>query len=131
MVIDGLRYYAGWADKIHGDTIPIRGDYLCYTRREPMGVCGQIIPWNFPMLMVVWKWGPALRAGCTVVMKPAEQTRLPACAWANWPWNTGSSAGRLRTVDFLTPRPTRRRAEDTAGECEVLRCVCRSGSDRA
>ena len=60
LVIDCLRYYAGWADKIHGDTIPIRGDYFCYTRREPLGVCGQIIPWNFPALMVAWKWGPAL-----------------------------------------------------------------------
>jgi len=64
LVIDCLRYYAGWADKIQGDTIPIRGNYLCYTRREPLGVCGQIIPWNFPMLMTAWKWGPALAAGC-------------------------------------------------------------------
>ncbi len=76
LVIDCLRYYAGWADKIHGQTIPVRGRYFCYTRREPVGVVGQIIPWNFPMLMVAWKWGPALAAGCTVVMKPAEQTPL-------------------------------------------------------
>lgn len=72
LVIDCFRYYAGWADKIHGDTIPIRGDYFCYTRREPLGVAGQIIPWNFPLLMAAWKWGPALAAGCTVVIKPAE-----------------------------------------------------------
>ena len=76
LVIDCLRYYAGWADKIHGQTIPIRGNYFCYTKREPVGVVGQIIPWNFPMLMVAWKWGPALAAGCTIVMKPAEQTPL-------------------------------------------------------
>ena len=57
LVIDCLRYYAGWADKIHGKTIPIRGDYFCYTRREPVGVVGQIIPWNFPALMAAWKWG--------------------------------------------------------------------------
>jgi len=76
LVIDCLRYYAGWADKIPGQTIPIRGNYFCYTRREPVGVAGQIIPWNFPLLMVAWKWGPALAAGCTVVMKPAEQTPL-------------------------------------------------------
>ena len=76
LVVDCLRYYAGWADKIHGDTIPVRGNYFCYTRREPTGVCGQIIPWNFPLLMVAWKWGPALAAGCTIVMKPAEQTPL-------------------------------------------------------
>ena len=78
LVIDCLRYYAGWADKIHGKTIPVRGRYFCYTRREPVGVVGQIIPWNFPMLMVAWKWGPALAAGCTVVLKPAEQTPLSA-----------------------------------------------------
>ena len=78
LVIDCLRYYAGWADKIHGQTIPVRGSYFCYTRREPVGVAGQIIPWNFPMLMVAWKWGPALAAGCTVVLKPAEQTPLTA-----------------------------------------------------
>src|SRR5215213_1901340 len=78
LVIDCLRYYAGWADKIHGQTVPIRGNYFCYTKREPIGVAGQIIPWNFPMLMVAWKWGPALAAGCTVVLKPAEQTPLSA-----------------------------------------------------
>jgi aldehyde dehydrogenase (NAD+) len=76
LVIDCLRYYAGWADKIHGQTIPVRGNFFTYTRREPVGVAGQIIPWNFPLLMVAWKWGPALAAGCTIVMKPAEQTPL-------------------------------------------------------
>ena len=84
LVIDCLRYYAGWADKIHGQTIPIRGHYHCYSRREPVGVVGQIIPWNFPMLMVAWKWGPALAAGCTIVMKPAEQTPLSCLAWVSW-----------------------------------------------
>ncbi len=72
------RYYAGWADKIHGQTIPINGPYFCYTRHEPVGVCGQIIPWNFPLLMQAWKFGPALAAGCTVVLKAAEQTPLTA-----------------------------------------------------
>jgi aldehyde dehydrogenase (NAD+) len=72
------RYYAGWADKIHGKTIPISGPYFCYTRHEPVGVVGQIIPWNFPLLMQAWKLGPALACGCTVVMKPAEQTPLTA-----------------------------------------------------
>tara|TARA_B100000674_G_scaffold103704_1_gene75842 strand:+ start:106 stop:690 length:585 start_codon:yes stop_codon:yes gene_type:complete len=76
LVVDCLRYYAGWADKLHGKTIPVRGDFFVYTRREPVGVAGQIIPWNFPMLMTAWKWGPALAAGCTIVMKPAEQTPL-------------------------------------------------------
>ncbi|MGA8741197.1 MAG: aldehyde dehydrogenase family protein [Terracidiphilus sp.] len=72
------RYFAGWADKVHGKTIPIDGDFLCYTRHEPMGVVGQIIPWNFPMLMMAWKLAPALATGNTVVLKPAEQTPLTA-----------------------------------------------------
>jgi aldehyde dehydrogenase (NAD+) len=72
------RYFAGWADKIQGKTIPIDGDYFCYTRHEPVGVVGQIIPWNFPMLMQAWKLAPALATGNTVVMKPAEQTPLSA-----------------------------------------------------
>jgi aldehyde dehydrogenase (NAD+) len=72
------RYFAGWADKIHGKTIPIDGDYFCYTRHEAVGVVGQIIPWNFPLLMQAWKLAPALATGNTVVMKPAEQTPLSA-----------------------------------------------------
>jgi aldehyde dehydrogenase (NAD+) len=72
------RYFAGWADKVHGKTIPIDGDFLCYTRHEPIGVVGQIIPWNFPMLMMAWKLAPALATGNTVVLKPAEQTPLTA-----------------------------------------------------
>jgi len=73
-----FRYFAGWSDKIHGKTIPVDGDYFCYTRHEPVGVVGQIIPWNFPMLMLAWKLAPALATGNTVVMKPAEQTPLSA-----------------------------------------------------
>ncbi len=78
LTIACYRYYAGWADKIEGKTIPIGGPFFCYTRHEPVGVCGQIIPWNFPLLMQSWKLGPALACGCTVVMKPAEQTPLTA-----------------------------------------------------
>ncbi|KAF6350741.1 ALDH1A2 isoform 16 [Pan troglodytes] len=77
-VIKTLRYYAGWADKIHGMTIPVDGDYFTFTRHEPIGVCGQIIPWNFPLLMFAWKIAPALCCGNTVVIKPAEQTPLSA-----------------------------------------------------
>ncbi len=73
-----FRYFAGWADKIQGKTIPIDGNFFCYTRMEPVGVVGQIIPWNFPMLMLAWKLAPALTTGNTVVMKPAEQTPLTA-----------------------------------------------------
>jgi phenylacetaldehyde dehydrogenase len=70
---------AGWATKIEGKTIPISaGQFLAYTLREPVGVVGQIIPWNFPLLMAAWKLGPALASGCTVVLKPAEQTPLTA-----------------------------------------------------
>lgn len=80
LVIQCFRSYAGWADKIQGKTIPINGDHLCFTRHEPVGVCGQIIPWNFPLLMQAWKLAPALATGNTIVMKPAEQTPLTA----NW-----------------------------------------------
>ncbi|CAH1780584.1 unnamed protein product [Owenia fusiformis] len=76
--IQTFRYYAGWADKITGQTIPVDGDFFTYTKHEPVGVCGQIIPWNYPVMMVAWKWGPALACGNTVVMKPAEQTPLTA-----------------------------------------------------
>src|SRR3974390_2586225 len=78
LTIACYRYYAGWADKIQGKTIPVQGNYFCYTKLEPVGGVGQIIPWNLPLLMQAWKLGPALAAGCTVVMKPAEQTPLSA-----------------------------------------------------
>jgi aldehyde dehydrogenase (NAD+) len=78
LTIGHFRYFAGWADKNHGKTIPIGGDYFCYTRHEPVGVVGQITPWNFPLLMYGMKLGPALSMGNTVVLKPAEQTPLTA-----------------------------------------------------
>jgi phenylacetaldehyde dehydrogenase len=82
LAIDHFRYYAGWSTKIEGNTIPMglakQGSYHAYTVREPVGVVGQIIPWNFPLLMAAWKLGPALATGCTVVLKPAEQTPLTA-----------------------------------------------------
>ncbi|MDB5352276.1 MAG: NAD-dependent aldehyde dehydrogenase [Planctomycetota bacterium] len=98
LVIDCLRYYAGWADKIHGQTIPVRGNYFCYTRKEPVGVAGQIIPWNFPMLMVAWKWGPALAAGCTIVMKPAEQTPLSCLRMGELALEAGFPEGVINIV---------------------------------
>jgi aldehyde dehydrogenase (NAD+) len=78
LTVAAYRYYAGWADKVQGRTIPISGNYFCYTRLEPVGVVGQIIPWNFPLLMQAWKLAPALACGNTVVLKPAEQTPLTA-----------------------------------------------------
>src|SRR6202795_541758 len=76
LAVDLFRYMAGWATKIEGNTIPIGGKFLAYTLRQPVGVVVQIIPWNFPLLMAAWKLGPALATGCTVVIKPAEQTPL-------------------------------------------------------
>jgi len=97
-VVDVLRYYAGWADKLVGKTIPIRGNYFCYSRREPVGVVGQIIPWNFPALMLAWKWGPALAAGCTIVMKPAEQTPLTALRIAEIAQEAGIPDGVINII---------------------------------
>jgi aldehyde dehydrogenase (NAD+) len=103
LTIDCLRYYAGYADKIHGQTIPVRGNYFTYTRREPVGVAGQIIPWNFPMLMTAWKWGPALAAGCTIVMKPAEQTPLTCLRMARLAQKAGSPDGVINVVPGYGP----------------------------
>ncbi len=103
LAIDCLRYYAGWADKIHGQTIPVRGNYFCYTRHEPVGVVGQIIPWNFPLLMVAWKWGPALAAGCTIVMKPAEQTPLTCLRMARLAQKAGIPDGVINVVPGYGP----------------------------
>ncbi|GCB75760.1 hypothetical protein scyTo_0016469, partial [Scyliorhinus torazame] len=98
LVIKCLRYYAGWADKYHGKTIPIDGNYFCYTRHEPVGVCGQIIPWNFPLLMQAWKLGPALATGNVVVMKVAEQTPLTALYVANLIKEAGFPPGVVNIV---------------------------------
>ncbi len=101
--IETFRYYAGYADKIHGKTIPIRGDFLCYTRREPVGVAGQIIPWNYPLLMMAWKWAPALAAGCTIVMKPAEQTPLTCLRMAQLAKEVGFPDGVINVVPGYGP----------------------------
>src|SRR4051794_30115756 len=103
LVVKCFRYYAGWADKIHGKTIPIDGNYFCYTRHEPVGVVGQIIPWNFPALMMAWKWGPALAAGNCVVLKPAEQTPLTALAIAKLAQEVGFPDGVINVVPGYGP----------------------------
>jgi aldehyde dehydrogenase (NAD+) len=103
LTIDCLRYYAGFADKIHGYTIPVRGNYFTYTRKEAVGVVGQIIPWNFPMLMTAWKWGPALAAGCTIVMKPAEQTPLTCLKMAALAQEAGIPDGVINVVPGFGP----------------------------
>jgi aldehyde dehydrogenase (NAD+) len=78
MVAEVFRYYAGWATKVHGETVPVRGPFLHYTLREPLGVVAAIVPWNFPLLLASWKVAPALATGNTVVLKPASWTPLTA-----------------------------------------------------
>lgn len=101
LVVGTFRYYAGWADKIAGETLPVENpdQFFCYTRREPVGVCGQIIPWNFPMLMVAWKWAPALACGNTVVLKPAEQTPLTALRLGELAMEAGFPPGVINIVN--------------------------------
>ncbi len=104
LVVDFLRYMAGWATKIEGSTmevsVPLVRDreFFCYTRREPVGVVGAIIPWNFPLLMVAWKAGPALASGCTMVLKPAEETPLSALRFAELVQQAGYPAGVFNVV---------------------------------
>ncbi|XP_013362003.1 PREDICTED: retinal dehydrogenase 1-like [Chinchilla lanigera] len=98
-----LRYCAGWADKIQGRTIPVDGNFFTYTRREPIGVCGQIIPWNFPLVTLVWKIGPALSCGNTVVLKPAEQTPLTALHVASLIKEAGFPPGVVNIVPGYGP----------------------------
>ena len=103
LAVDLFRYMAGWATKIEGNTIPISAaskhvKYFAYTRREPVGVVGQIIPWNFPLLMAAWKLGPALATGCTVVLKPAEQTPLSALLLAELIAEAGFPEGVVNVV---------------------------------
>jgi len=94
-----LRYFAGWPTKIEGNVLPVSApNMLCYTRREPIGVCAQIIPWNFPLLMAAWKIGPALAAGCTIVLKPAEQTPLSALRLGELALEVGFPAGVLNVL---------------------------------
>jgi aldehyde dehydrogenase (NAD+) len=98
-----FAYYAGWADKIHGETIPATNDHFTYTLREPHGVCGQIIPWNFPLLMAAWKLAPALACGNTVVLKPAEQTPLTALRLAELVAEAGFPPGVVNVVPGYGP----------------------------
>ncbi|WP_240375870.1 aldehyde dehydrogenase family protein [Bacillus piscicola] len=96
--IEQFRYFAGWATKNMGQTIPISDSYLNYTRHEPVGVVGAIIPWNFPLMMIGWKLAPALAAGCTVVLKPAEQTSLSALYFAELVEQAGFPKGVVNIV---------------------------------
>ena len=93
-----FQYFAGWADKIHGETIPVKGNYLTYTLREPVGVVAAIVPWNFPLLLTAWKVAPALACGNTVIIKPASQTPLTALALAEIAQEVGLPPGVLNVV---------------------------------
>lgn len=94
-----LRYYAGWADKIHGQTIPTTKAKFAYTIKQPLGVCAQIIPWNYPLAMAAWKLGPALATGNTIVLKPAEQTPLSILYFADLVRQAGFPPGVLNIVN--------------------------------
>jgi acyl-CoA reductase-like NAD-dependent aldehyde dehydrogenase len=99
LAVAHLRYFAGWPSKIEGAVMPVsQPDMLCYTRREPVGVCAQIVPWNFPLLITIWKLAPALAAGCTVVLKPAEQTPLVALRLAELALGAGIPPGVLNVL---------------------------------
>jgi acyl-CoA reductase-like NAD-dependent aldehyde dehydrogenase len=93
-----FEYYGGWSDKVMGETIPVKGNYLNYTLREPLGVCAAIVPWNFPLLIAVWKIAPALATGNTIIVKPASQTPLTALALGEIAIEVGLPPGVLNVV---------------------------------
>ena len=98
MTVETLRYYAGWADKIGGATLPLAPSSFVYTLKEPLGVVGAIVPWNFPLNLASWKFAPALAAGCTVVLKPASETPLTALLFAEVAEAAGVPAGAFNVA---------------------------------
>lgn len=102
LVAEVFRYYAGWATKVHGETVPVRGPFFHYTLREPVGVVAAIVPWNFPLLLTSWKLGPALAAGNTVVLKPAPWTPLTALRLAEIAQEAGLPDGVLNVLTGST-----------------------------
>ena len=131
-----FEYYGGLATKIHGDVIPVPDNALSLALREPIGVCGQIIPWNYPLLMAAWKLAPAICAGCTVVLKPAEQTPLTILELAKSLRGGGTSTGRREHRDGRgrdrAPRWRRIRDVDKiafTGSAEVGKIIMRSAAD--
>ena len=101
--VECFEYYAGWADKIEGETIPVSGPYLNYTLREPVGVVGAIVPWNFPMLLAAYKVAPALACGNTVILKPAEETPLSALRLGELAQEVGFPDGVFNVITGLGP----------------------------
>jgi aldehyde dehydrogenase (NAD+) len=98
MTVETLRYYAGWADKLTGQTLPVEGPFFTYTLREPVGVVAAIVPWNFPLNLAGWKFAPALAAGCTVILKPASETPLTALAMAKMMQEAGFPPGAFNVL---------------------------------
>ncbi len=136
LAIDCFDYYAGLADKIHGDTIPVSGEFFNYTLKEPVGVVAQIIPWNFPLLMAAWKLGPALATGCTVVLKPAEQTPLTALRLGELLLEAGLPPGVVNIVPGYGPTAGAALASHMdvdkvafTGSTEIGRLVMRMAAD--
>jgi len=98
MTVNTLRYYAGWTDKITGETLPVEGPFFTYTLREPIGVVGAIVPWNFPLNIASWKFAPALAAGCTMILKPASETPLTALLFAEVILEAGFPPGAFNVL---------------------------------
>ncbi|HKV71401.1 MAG TPA: aldehyde dehydrogenase family protein [Gemmatimonadales bacterium] len=98
MTVNTLRYYAGWCDKITGETLPVEGPFFTYTLREPIGVVGAIVPWNFPLNIASWKFAPALAAGCTMILKPASETPLTALLFAELILEAGFPPGAFNVL---------------------------------
>jgi len=98
MTVNTLRYYAGWCDKITGETLPVEGPFFTYTLREPIGVVGAIVPWNFPLNIASWKFAPALAAGCTMILKPASETPLTALLFTELIQEAGFPPGAFNVV---------------------------------
>lgn len=136
LVVEHLRYYAGWADKLEGKTIPVDGPYFAYTLVEPKGVVGQIVPWNFPALMMAWKIAPALACGNCIVLKPAEQTPLSALLIGKLGVEAGLPPGVLNIVPgygpsagaALTANPSVDKVAFT-GSTEVGRIIMKACAD--
>lgn len=138
MAIDHIRYMAGWATKVEGETIPVSaGNFFNYTVRQPVGVVGAIIPWNFPLLMAVWKLGAALAVGCTVVLKPAEQSPLSVLRLAELAVEAGFPPGVINVVTGYGPEagaalvahPGVNKISFT-GSTEVGKSIMRTAADR-
>jgi betaine-aldehyde dehydrogenase len=131
-----FEYYGGLANKVMGNVLPVPANALSFTLREPVGVAGQIIPWNYPLLMAAWKLAPALAAGCTCVLKPAEQTPLTALEFANWLEGVGVPPGVVNVINgvgettgaALVAHPNVDKIAFT-GSAAVGKLIVKSGAD--